>query len=155
MSDFLRGDVCVLTKADYPFLETDKVKITGDYGHIGHKRLYGVTQIFGSRGGFVWEDRLAPLDQAIAESRTEKTITQKIREYNKHTMKGKVMSVVDKLKNLNLDGDERLLRKYGILDETGALTNEGTQTTRDYAFKLVREDILADLKKLEAAEKAK
>jgi hypothetical protein len=60
------------------------------------------------------------------------------------------MSTTTQLKELKLTDDERLLRKYNILDTEGNLTEEGARVTRDYAFTEHKTAILADLKTLDA-----
>lgn len=60
--------------------------------------------------------------------------------------------VVSKLKDLNLTEDDRLLRKYGLVDECNNLTDEGTEVLRNLLFEKYRTDVVAQLKQIETAE---
>ncbi len=64
-----------------------------------------------------------------------------------------IMSVVEKIKNLALNKDVKLLRKYGIEDECGSLTAEGRAIAINKAYETHREAILTDLRALEAEDK--
>src|ERR1039458_4940829 len=59
-------------------------------------------------------------------------------------------NVAQKLELLGLDEPERLLRKYGILNEQGHLTDEGTKVLWRHLFKANKTAVVAELQKLEA-----
>lgn len=66
--------------------------------------------------------------------------------------KEKDMSLTNKLRNMVRSADEKLLIKHGVLDECGEV--EDTDLIVEYAFRASRDAIVADLKKLDADEKA-
>jgi hypothetical protein len=72
------------------------------------------------------------------------------------TSKGKKnMNVVKKLKALSLDKGDRLLRKYGIVSETGDLTAEGKEVLWNILLQEKKTEIVSKVEELEAAEKKK
>jgi hypothetical protein len=66
---------------------------------------------------------------------------------------GLIMSLVKSIKELTLSTDDRLLRKYGVVTETGDLTETGESLLILKALETYKDAIVADLKALEAAEK--
>lgn len=67
----------------------------------------------------------------------------------------KKMNVVKKLKALSLDKGDRLLRKYGIVSETGDLTTEGKEVLWNILLQEKKAELVAKVEELEAAEKKK
>lgn len=65
----------------------------------------------------------------------------------------KEMSTYQKLKDLTKGADQKLLEKYDILDSEGDLTEEGYRVTLAKLFENVKNDIVADLKKVDEADK--
>lgn len=62
------------------------------------------------------------------------------------------MGIVKSIRNLMKDPDQALLEKYGLVDETGACTKEGARLSHAYVLKHYRDEIITDLKALEAKE---
>lgn len=58
-----------------------------------------------------------------------------------------------KLNNKKLDEDTRLLRKYGIVDKEGSITQEGHDVLTQMVFDQNKEKLVASLKDLEEDEK--
>lgn len=61
-------------------------------------------------------------------------------------------SISDKLRELGLSKDDKLLRDYGLIDWDG-LTSEGETAVMDYMFKQVKAEIVNDLRELEKRAK--
>lgn len=66
---------------------------------------------------------------------------------------GSMDSVINKLKELNLSPDEKLLQKYNIVDKQGRLTLEGMDLVANNSFNDQKTAIVAQLKALAKAEK--
>lgn len=62
------------------------------------------------------------------------------------------MSIVDKLRELKLNKEDKLLRRYNLVDWNG-LTQEGKDAVMEYMFKQVKSEIVADLQELEKQAK--
>lgn len=73
---------------------------------------------------------------------------------NQLTPKEKPMSIVTKLKNLELTTDEKLLRKYGLKDSDGDWTDEATEVLDNMLLEERKADLIDKVKKLDAEEKA-
>lgn len=69
--------------------------------------------------------------------------------------KGKDMSIVTKLKNINLDEGDRLLRKHGIVDDSGDLTTNGKAVLMNMLLDSMKEKLVENLKALEVSDKPK
>lgn len=73
----------------------------------------------------------------------------------KQLTSGDDMNLVDKVKNLKLSAADKLLRKHGVVDSDGNLTGVGEDLLQVKLFEAYKEDIVADLKAVDAAEKGK
>lgn len=62
-------------------------------------------------------------------------------------------NVARKLEMLALDDGERLLQKYGIINEYNELTDEGKKVLQRLTLNDYKKAIVADLEKLEAEAK--
>lgn len=61
-------------------------------------------------------------------------------------------SIVEKLRDLTMSKEDRLLRRYELVDDAG-LTSEGNKAVMDYMFKQVKPEIVKDLLELEKEAK--
>lgn len=57
-----------------------------------------------------------------------------------------------KINSLGLNADERKLRKYGLVDATGLVTDKGSIVLRNHLMSVYGEDIVKDLEALEESE---
>lgn len=62
-------------------------------------------------------------------------------------------TILEKLRDLTLNSDDRLLREYGLVEASGKLTYEGTTAVVEYMFKQVKPEIVKDLRELEKQAK--
>lgn len=69
--------------------------------------------------------------------------------------KEKKMSVVDKLKRLAMDKDDRLLVDYKIVDESGELTCEGQEVLWTVLLEKYKPELVAKVRELDEEEKSK
>lgn len=67
----------------------------------------------------------------------------------------KEMNLVDKVKNLKLSAADKLLRKHDVVDAEGDLTETGQELIWAKLLDAYKEDLVADLKAVDAAEKSK
>lgn len=58
-----------------------------------------------------------------------------------------------KMRELELDSDERLLRKYGLVELDGTLTTKGKNFLMNVVFDGYKDDVVNALKEIEDAEK--
>lgn len=65
----------------------------------------------------------------------------------------KFMSIVSKIKELALDADTKLLKKYNVIDEARELTEEGKEVLLQHLFEQNKDAIVAKLKEVDADEK--
>ena len=63
-------------------------------------------------------------------------------------------NVVKRIKNLTLSKDDKLLRKYGLIDECGDLTEDGDIALTDILFTENKDKLVAIAEKLEVEDKA-
>lgn len=73
----------------------------------------------------------------------------------KQLSSGEDMNIVEKVKNLKLSAADKLLRKHGIVDSDGNLTGTGEELLQEKLFEAYKDEIVADLKAVEASEKGK
>jgi hypothetical protein len=69
--------------------------------------------------------------------------------------RGGEVSVVDKLRELKLSKDDRVLYKHGLIYESGKLTEEGKAAVLQQAFDLVKADLVENLRAIDAEDKKK
>lgn len=62
------------------------------------------------------------------------------------------MDTATKLRDLKLSDDDKLLRKYQVIDNTGKLTSTGETITIQFLYELNKAKIVAELTKLDATE---
>lgn len=67
----------------------------------------------------------------------------------------KEMNIVEKVKNLKLSAGDKLLRKHNVVDAEGNLTDTGQDLIWDKLLEAHKDEIVKDLKAVDAAEKAK
>lgn len=79
------------------------------------------------------------------------TLVARSKEQSKE---GIVMSTVKKLKELAMSADDKLLRKYEVVNECGELTCEGKEVLMDVLFEQNKKAVVDQLKALDAEEKA-
>lgn len=69
------------------------------------------------------------------------------------TKETKPMNVLAKIKELALDADTKLLKKYHIIDEARELTEEGKEVLLNHLFEQNKAAIVAKVKDVDADEK--
>lgn len=70
------------------------------------------------------------------------------------TKEDKKMNIVKELKNLTLSSDDKLLRKYQLVDESGDLTAQGKEAIWQLLLKQNKDTLVEQLRELEK-ERAK
>lgn len=63
-------------------------------------------------------------------------------------------NITDKIKDLNLSADDKLLRQYGVVDDCGNLTDAGTTILRNLLFEANKEAVVKAVKAVDDEEKA-
>lgn len=126
----------------------DRIKLSGPLhykDHRDHKNDIGVVHDIANDGsiGVSWSD--GELSALIDGPHTVKAI--KVNEG------GSMDSVINKLKELNLSPDEKLLQNYNIVDKQGNLTQEGKDLVANNSFNDQKTAIVTQLKALAKAEK--
>lgn len=64
------------------------------------------------------------------------------------------MNIVERIKNLSLSTDEKLLRKHELVDECGDLTTDGKAILWAILLDTHRETLVAKVREIEAEDKA-
>ncbi|TAL21828.1 MAG: hypothetical protein EPN94_12145 [Nitrospirae bacterium] len=76
--------------------------------------------------------------------------------FNSLTLKKTLMSnIIDKVKNLLLSPEEKLLRKHGLKNENGGYTNDFKELAIEKLCKDKEAEIIADVQKIDAEEERK
>lgn len=65
------------------------------------------------------------------------------------------MNIVEKVRSIKLSAGDKLLRKHGIVDQEGVLTEEGQELIWDKLFAQFKDELVADLKEVEKENKCK
>lgn len=82
--------------------------------------------------------------------------TKKIKQLSKPTKKeGFIMNITKQLKDLTLSKGDRLLRTYGIVDDCGDITTDGTEVLLQMLLENYKEPLIAKVTELDKEQKAK
>jgi hypothetical protein len=63
------------------------------------------------------------------------------------------MNIVEKVKQLALNADDKLLRKYSVVDSEGDLTDEGIEILNTVLLEQFKSQIVEKIKAVEESEK--
>lgn len=114
-------------------------------GTEGHWRVSGTE-------GTPWrDDELAPIPYDVW-SNPEKWDRVRLGQIIKE--KSNMGSIVDKVKELALSKEDRLLRKHGIVDDCGNIMNEGIELLTRIMFEAHKADIVKAVQEVDDEEKA-
>lgn len=118
------GNLCTDTRVG------DEIVVTETYGDTAYFDIFSKNNP---------NEKYAACSHALFDNQVEKINEDPL-------MNG---TIVEKLRNLNLTNDDRLLRKYGITDAQGNITEDGKSALVDLLFKANRKEVIAELQKLD------
>lgn len=81
------------------------------------------------------------------------TLTGRLNKIGVSEMMNEGRNLVRRLKDLELDEDTQVLRKHGIVDDAGAITDSGVYVVAQRLLEQNKAKIVANLKKLDKEEK--
>lgn len=108
--------------------------------------------LLGARGVIIEIDRPLLRFKVQFKVYTEWFTPEQIEKIN--PKKGIIMSLTSKVRELALTKEERRRRKYGVIDDCGKRTSEGTELLLDALFASNLVEIDKKLVEVEAADKA-
>jgi uncharacterized Zn finger protein (UPF0148 family) len=96
-----------------------------------------------------------PTEVKMYGNRSCPECTYRERVYHEKMKEKKSMNVVKRLKTLSLSKEDKLLRKYQIVDDTGDLTGNGKEALWNILLEDNKTALVEKLSELEKSEKAK